>query len=564
MNIPNLRVPDYVMRLERLGSFFPSRLSFIPQLLRRIKQENWTFSRTRFEINNQGFGTAVYQAQTQARTYSLIVFSHDLSPDNRSDRVIAEAWDATFNLFDGIPTQADIDRLAANTPKQEAGRYTASELCLSRANKSVRLFDYVKNCLAQGQQPEAERLTAVGYLMRTTAVYGSGKFGCADRGKIADRAEFGTAFQVEMLGVYLFRWFTIDLVNHCAKAQGGEDSAELDEGLSQCLGIGNSTGLGMSPFLLRHYKLINQWVSARETALARVRALPEASHKEEFLELFARGQQHIAQWNVDDEVQSQRIERTQQDLRALEAMLPELLQQPKPWDAIMRHVEAKYGIETQEFLASMLIAPHGEIVDDLGATMRDESPSEIDVTMTIADLKTLIGNEYNWVLQIDFTDPQQQKHFWYYSEDKIEPRFGHRYDEDGANLEMPLTVARDVQALYRSLADFSSDAPVAEMLLKHPEYRNSLRRIQAISSHPYGEIRDNLIAEGVRPLDILRLKLSFFGVMKFDPKSDLWLRVNMFQGAPLPPELHRTCTNCPSWAYPLSGNHCCWHDCTKP
>ena len=36
---------------------------------------------------------------------------------------------------------------------------------------------------------------------------------------------------------------------------------------------------------------------------------------------------------------------------------------------------------------------------------------------------------------------------------------------------------------------------------------------------------------------MLRLKLSFFGALKFDPRSDKWLRICMFQGAPLPDEL---------------------------
>jgi hypothetical protein len=37
---------------------------------------------------------------------------------------------------------------------------------------------------------------------------------------------------------------------------------------------------------------------------------------------------------------------------------------------------------------------------------------------------------------------------------------------------------------------------------------------------------------------MLRLKLSFFGAMKFDPRSDKWLRITMFQGAPLAKELN--------------------------
>ena len=37
---------------------------------------------------------------------------------------------------------------------------------------------------------------------------------------------------------------------------------------------------------------------------------------------------------------------------------------------------------------------------------------------------------------------------------------------------------------------------------------------------------------------MLRCKLSFFGASKFDPKSDRWVRVNLFQGAPLKGELN--------------------------
>ena len=49
--------------------------------------------------------------------------------------------------------------------------------------------------------------------------------------------------------------------------------------------------------------------------------------------------------------------------------------------------------------------------------------------------------------------------------------------------------------------------------------------------------QDNTIKENIIPIDMLRLKLSFFGALKFDPRSDKWLRICMFQGAPLPNEL---------------------------
>ena len=133
------RAPDLVMRLDRLGSFHQSRLSFMRVLLRRIARENWRFSRPVFEIDENGVGHAVYCAHGPERTYSLVAFAHDLPAEKRSDRVIAEAWDSTFTLFDGVPDEDDIARLRDNVPLQEAGRVSEKELSLSRANRSVRL-----------------------------------------------------------------------------------------------------------------------------------------------------------------------------------------------------------------------------------------------------------------------------------------------------------------------------------------------------------------------------------------------------------------------------------------
>lgn len=233
------RSPDVVMTLARLGSLHQSRLSFMRQLTRRMAREAWTFRTHVFDINDHGVGHAVYIAQGPERAYSLVAFAHDLAPELRSDRVIATAWDATFTLFDGVPTADDIVRLAHNIPVQESGRVSERELTVSRANRSVRLWEHFVDALAAGQQPDADQLDAVGYLMRTTAVYGSGKLGAADREVIADRPEMQAPFQAEMLTVYMIRWFVRDLIEHMARAKGGANAVQLDPGLSQRLGIGN-------------------------------------------------------------------------------------------------------------------------------------------------------------------------------------------------------------------------------------------------------------------------------------------------------------------------------------
>ena len=547
------RSPESLMRLDRMGASFPTRLSFMRTLIRRMARECWKFERLRFEVDDQGFGTSVYAAHTPQRTYSLIAFSHALEPDQRTDRVIAEAWDATFNLFDGIPEQEDLDRLRENTPRQEAGRYLPSELVLSRANKSLRLFDHVVKMLADGLQPDVSLLNSVGYLMRTTAVYGSGKFGSADRAKISSRPEALGAFQIEMLNVFLIRWFSIDLVEHVARCQGGSKAVGMESHLKQSLGIGNATGLGMAPFLVNHPKLIHQWVSAKENALAQVRELKNVSRDslQSFENLLEKVRIHISQWRVDDELQNRKIQQLEQELETLcqefekrRAQNPEYL-----WDQLLKFAQSRFYLEGQELTVSMMIEPHGDLVDELAETMHASEEMKIQPRMPLEKLKLLIEDHYQWALELDFSQSANRKQFWYYSEDKLEPRLGDRFQEPGEELEMPLAVARDVSELYGTLEKKPGDQSTAEFLMGHPEFRRTVRRVQSLHSFPYAEIRDNLIGENVKPIDLLRFKLAFFGATKFDPKSDLWTRITMFQGAPMPEEL--TTCDPDAWAFPV-------------
>ena len=57
-----LRDPSEVMKLSRMGSFHQSRLSFMRILMRQLKDENWSFKKVEFNINEKGVGHAVYSA----------------------------------------------------------------------------------------------------------------------------------------------------------------------------------------------------------------------------------------------------------------------------------------------------------------------------------------------------------------------------------------------------------------------------------------------------------------------------------------------------------------------
>ena len=543
------RPPSEVMRLARMGAAHPTRLSFLRQLLRRVEVERWGFDRPVWRLDDRGVGVAVYRLTGPRRVYSLVAFSHDLPPEQRSDRVIAEAWDATFALHDGTPDESTLARLQANVPLQEAGRVTGSELCLSRANRSVRVFERVVDRLARGRQPEAAELDAVGYLMRTTAVYGSGKFGAADHCLIADRAELEAPFQAEMMTVWLIRSFMLDLVDHLASVRGGANATRLAPALRRRLGVGNSTGLGMAPFLVRHPILLNNWMLAREEALARVRALPAVtgSALADFQAALTRAQANAAVWRSEHPRQAGRLQDLRQDLERLDHYLrgwPGQRQrsEPHPWDALWRWGGTALSLEGQEALLALLLEPHGDRVDGLGGCMSaDESGwRAIDGRMSVGELRSLLQRHYAWALEIDYSEPGEQALFWYVSEEKLEPRLGARGIEPGAELEQPLDIGRQARKLADALAGWQASEPLAAFLLACPEHRSPVRRIQTTRSSPYAEIQDNLIGSSLCPIDLLRCKLAFFGASRFDPRSDRWVRISLFQDAPGPEELCRS------------------------
>ena len=107
------------MRLERIGSFHPTRLSFMRSLLRRVAREGWTLARERFDLDGDGVGVAVYAVSTPRGVVRLVAFGHALAPEERTDRVIAEKWDATFALTTAEADEATIARLRAAVPLQD-------------------------------------------------------------------------------------------------------------------------------------------------------------------------------------------------------------------------------------------------------------------------------------------------------------------------------------------------------------------------------------------------------------------------------------------------------------
>ncbi len=540
MNI-ELRDPNIIMKLSRLGSFHQSRLSFLRSFLSEFK--DWQYNRDLFDLDQEGYGTAVYSFKKKERVYSLICYANKINDDERSDRVIATKWDAAFTLHDGVPLKEDIDRLRNEVPKQEVGRLSYKELTLSRANKSVRVFDHVVESLSNGNQPDLELLEKVGYLYRTTAVYGSGKFGLADRFRIKNREEINGPFRLEMMLVYLVRQFTFDQVNHVAKNKNPNSAVRLDPKICRNLGIGNSTGLGMAPFIVNHPTLLNNWILSREIALKKIREIRIAKKqdRELFKDCVKSSLKNITSWNTESEYQLKKIKLLLKDIKKFINFLENEFdfQKDYPFNEIYLWLEKETCEECIEYVVSIMMEPFGNIVQPLVGQMSSEEEKyfNIPTERNVGDLKKILENKYLDILKINFNMEKSNQKFWFISKNKEEPRLANRFEENGADLEQPLAIARDIKKLYERLLPLKDNLKINQFLIDNSDLRHVVRRAFIIEKFPYSEIQDNTIGENLVPIDMLRLKLSFFGALKFDPRSDKWLRICMFQGAPLPNEL---------------------------
>ena len=475
--------------------------------------------------------------------HATVAYSNEIKDDERSDRVIATKWDAAFTLHDGVPSKNDIERLKNEVPKQEVGRLSFKELTLSRANKSVRVFNHVVEALSNGEQPDLDLLSKVGYLYRTTAVYGSGKFGLADRFRIKNREEINGPFRLEMMLVYLVRQFTFDQVNHLAHHKNPKKAVKLDQKICKNLGIGNSTGLGMAPFIVNHPTLLNNWILSRETALKKIREIKNVSDKDSklFTDCVKKSLTNITSWNTDSEYQQNKIKSLLNDVKKFIDYIENKFdfKTEYAFNKMYLWIEKETCEECIEYLVSIMLEPYNHITEPLVKNMSSEEDKyfNIPTNRTVEELRTIIEKKYPNILDINFEKQENYQNFWFISKNKEEPRLADRFEENGSELEQPLAIARDIKKLYEKLLVSKNSLTIAEFLSKNSELRHVVRRAFIVEKFPYSEIQDNTIGKNIIPIDMLRLKLSFFGALKFDPRSDKWLRICMFQGAPLPNEL---------------------------
>jgi len=344
--------------------------------------------------------------------------------------------------------------------------------------------------------------------------------------------------------VYLVRQFTFDQVNHIAKYKNPKNSVELDKEISRNLGIGNSTGLGMAPFIVNHPTLLNNWIIAREKALKKVREVKNVK-KEDFdifIKCLKKSLKNITSWNTDSEFQKNKINQLISDLNRLLIFIETFnFKEEFYFNRLYLWVEKNLDLECSEYIVSMMFEPYDSIVNPLIHEMSSEEENFFNIPgyRSILDLRNILEEKYSDILKIDFNKKESNENFWFISKNKEEPRLAKRFNEQGSDLEQPLAIARDIKKLYERISNQKNSLNIGKFLIENNDLRHVVRRAFISEKFPYSEIQDNTIGSNLMPIDMLRLKLSFFGAVKFDPKSDKWLRISMFQGAPLPNELKK-------------------------
>lgn len=536
------RNPSVVMAAGELGTARQTRHSFSRALVRHAARDGWKVSTRKWDLDEKGQGTAIYSINFGNEVAELVIFSHVIDEELRTDRVIAQDWDVTAALVLGHVTDDHLRQLAENVRKQEDGRADSQTVIWGRANRSARFFAYIVECLSAGKQPESQKMSESAYILRSTAFYGNGKFGLKDFDGFEDAHPLATPYRMQMLAAWILREFGSDLVNHCAKANS-DSAVSLDPSWRRYLGLGNATGLGMVPYPIRHPQILDAWVALRELPLTNALQQNWASDSSELqrlVQLLDRAKTYFAE-KVKLEtapypsgpVLSTKLESILNC--ALEFQDHSTMQgEPVTHPARRLHeIALTDSVELRQIVDSILIELDSSLDAEIEQILICTDRTYLEPDMDVAELKKIVESVYGWVTKFNFDNKKESSKFWFYSQNNQEPRRGRRKGDNSPVTEHPVGVASDVWKLQKDLTGCAPDEKVGAFIASHPEHWGIVERIQSISDLPYAEAHINPLAEDFIPLDLQRFQLAIYGMENFNPQSTDWLRVTLFQGAPI-------------------------------
>ncbi len=528
-NDGRLRPPDYVMAPERLGAARLTRYSFSRTLLRRAEVERWQAERCHLDLDDDGQGEVAYQIDAQDHQFHFVAFLQALPESAHTDRVIADRWEIAAALVEGPLDEARWAQLRENVPNQEDGRHDPGVLALTRGNRSVRFFERLVDVLASGEQPSIDEVGDAGYIMRSTAFYANGKYGMRSFDGYRDGHPLAAPYRAQFLAAWCYRELSYDVVEHCARARGGEAAARLTGEWRTFFGLGNATGLGLVPYAFKHPRIINAWIAVRELALANVlRADADQEAQSEFDWWMDRAIAHFATGTSADADPFLSPAELVPIATAIRDQWNRLRTQPQPFAALLEWARGLH-VEAEELVVALLVELDRSLDETVDRLLLVDEHAPAELAMSVADARRHFDDRFGWVGSLD---PSAARSWWWvYSDNTEEPRRAPRAAVALDNQDMGIDVAARMGDLGNALATAEPDATLGALVADNPELIDSVARL-FVSDQPYGEPRDDATASGYLPLQLQRFQLAQYGMDNFKPKSTDWLRVTLFQGAP--------------------------------
>lgn len=544
---PGLRNWRELMKPQRLAAMQPSRLSGTRSMMNRMIREQWDISVERFDVDETASGTIVYSIRTPRQEFSFIAFSFAPRTEGRTGRIIGRVWDMMGTLNEGPATEETIERARSELPKLYRGRASENALVWCRSNRSMRVFDTVLSALADGRQPSVDDLNTVCYLMRNTGLDGNGTFGTRSFPSInVEEHDLGGMLQAQLLLAYLMRELSCDLVEHLARLRS-DKAVKLDPKLRSYMGVGNGSALGLIFFVQKHPRLLDSWLTARETAVAKALGLELGRGDDRLCQLIALIQR-AARFRSEDRMMYETFTASEQVAREITTLIAPLEElrgagtidgesHRFPLDALARRAEATLAPESYETFLSLCMELVPEEADALAAKVSGADELSVNPAMTVTALKDLIEDDYAWALQMDMTAEDAQDYVWYKSETAEEPRRGLRAEVPEAR-DLGIDIPGNMQQLHKDLGSVAPDMPVARFLLAFPQHRLMVARAQSLEGRHFHTPHANINAGSFVPIDMVRLmNVALHGIDKTRDYLQRNLRGVLYHGAPTREEI---------------------------
>ena len=532
LNDPNnvLRPAEMVMKPASLGAVRMTRFSFSRSMIRRAFTNQWEIKLMVVDFDELGRGHIIYRILAEEKLFHFVAFTSTIDEALHTDRVIADVWDVTAALVEGEIDNDLLQFLRDEVPKQELSRLDPRVLVLTRGNRSVRFYDYLVERLADGKQPESKKLGDAGYIMRSTAFYGNGKFGMRSFLGFEDQHPLSAPYRAQFLAAWLFREVSYESVEHCAKAKN-PNAVSFNDEWSRFFGLGNATGLGLVPWAMKHPEELNSWIAIRELALSNVRFLKGSNQNKQILEeWFDKAYQYFSSLGGDDRWPWMVPDSLAKATLLIHDTFRSLSENDFPFNDLYLWAE-KQDIEITELVISILLElddTDDEVIDSL---LMVGSQKKANFNTAIADLKKIIEENYLWLNELNLDETEAKHYWWVMSDNAEEPRRAERSVIDPAHREIPIDISLRINKLLGDLHKVDERISADEFLHSFPEHGIAIKRLLD-NSGPYSEPRENVCDFQHLPLNLQRFQLAMYGMDNFSPQSTDWLRVTLFQGAP--------------------------------